>query len=82
MSPTPPLKLYSGGVENIKCIKMLGPWKLRPYVTLYNTKTETMLKNKLSEEKRENPVGKTPLKLNTESSLDHPDELTPNSERR
>jgi len=25
---------------------------------------------------------KPPLKLNTESSLDHPDELTPNSERR
>ena len=39
--------------------------------------------NKLSEEKRENPVGtKPPLKLKTESSLDHPDELTPNSEWR
>ena len=38
--------------------------------------------NKLSEEKRENPVAtKPPLKMNTESSLDHPDELTPNSER-
>ena len=39
-------------------------------------------KNKLSEEKRKNPVGKPPLKLNTESSLDHPDELNPNNERR
>ena len=38
--------------------------------------------NKLSEEKRENPVGKPPLKLNTESSLDHPDEITPNNEQR
>ena len=38
--------------------------------------------NKLSEEKRENPVGKPPLKLNTKSSLDRPDELTPNSEQR
>ena len=37
-----------------------------------------MLKNKLSEEKKENPVGTNPpLKLNTESSLDHLDELTP-----
>ena len=38
--------------------------------------------NKLSEEKRENPMGNPPLKMNTESSLDHPDELTPNSEWR
>ena len=50
---------------------------------MYNAKTERMLKNKLSEEKRENPVGKKPpLKMNTEISLDHPDELTPNSEQR
>ena len=41
-----------------------------------------MLKNKLTEEKMENPVGKPPLKINTESSLNHPDKLTPNSERR
>ena len=64
MSPTPPLKLYSGEVENIKCIRMLGPRQQRPQVTLYNTETQTMLKNKLSEEKREN----RPLKLNIESS--------------
>ena len=38
--------------------------------------------NKLSQEKRDNPVGNPPLKLNTESSLNHPDEITPNSERR
>ena len=37
--------------------------------------------NKLSEEKRENQWENPPLKLNTESSLDHPDELTPNSEQ-
>ena len=35
---------------------------------MYNAETKTMLKNKLSEEKRENPVGKPPLKMNTESS--------------
>ena len=38
--------------------------------------------NKLSEEKRENPVEKPHLKLKTEISLNHPDELTPNSELR
>ena len=41
-----------------------------------------MLKNKLSEEERENPVETPPLKMKTESSLNHPDELTPNSEWR
>ena len=41
-----------------------------------------MLKNKLSEENRENPVGKNPLKLNTEISMNHLDELTHNSEWR
>ena len=39
---------------------MLWPRQQWPYVTLYNTETQTMLKNKLSEEKRENLVGKNP----------------------
>ena len=60
----------------------LGCHQLIPQVTLYNVETKTMLKNKLGEEKTENPVGKPPLKMNTESSLNHPDELTPNSEWR
>ena len=56
----PPLSYTHEDLENIKCIKMLGPQKLRPYITLYNAGIETMLKNKISEEKRENPVGKPP----------------------
>ena len=35
---------------------------------MYNSEIETMFKNKLSEEKRENLVGKLALKLNTKSS--------------
>ena len=60
MSPTSPLKLYLGGVRKHKMHKNYRALTTKAKVTLYNVEIETMLKNKLSEEKRENPVGKTP----------------------
>ena len=38
--------------------------------------------NKLIKEMRENLMGKPPLKMKIKSNLNHPDELTPNSEWR
>ena len=55
---TPPLKLYLGGVRKHKMNKNARAPAINS--TLYNAETETMLKNKLSEEKRESPVGKPP----------------------
>ena len=72
----PPLSYTQEELDNIKCIKMLGPQKLRPQVTLYNTKTQTMLK-KTKWGKEGKPSGKKPpsswtLKVVGSPWLTHP----------
>ena len=49
--------------------EIIGPQQKRPYVTLYNNVTLTMLKIKFYVRKEGKPSGKPPLKMNTKEVI-------------
>ena len=82
MSPTPPLSYTQEELENKIHKNARAPTTkaIGHPVQCWNWKNAQKQTQWAKEGK---PSGKPlPLELNTESSLNHPDELTPNSERR